>query len=340
MDGETIMVSIFDADQAIEARPCRLVHLPDGTRAALWRGLAWPVGSDDRIDIAGPAYPLLEGPPTPEPLFGIVDGTDEAWLVLDGTVALRDTVAGELREAGIEVLRSGPWLGDPVDGVAGSGFIRFVRPNAGDLRQTIGAILGGKIAAAAPEPEPAERVRALTVELIEARAALARVSPPLQTKQPNLANAEIENELDRLQRENNALIQEVAELRSELTAAQSARPQPGRPAGGRVQEEIAKVVAGLRPDLHFLRDSMTVLWGEFSDRGGLCRALHELGSGSMTGNWKRIQGAPGWWERRVSNGQDDSGRIYARPRQGRCDVLVSHKAQQGRDISWLARQAI
>jgi hypothetical protein len=60
----------------------------------------------------------------------------------------------------------------------------------------------------------------------------------------------------------------------------------------------------------------------------------------MTSKWKRIQGVPGWRERHVSNGQDDSGRIHAGPHQGRWDLLVSHKAQQDRDISWLAKQAI
>ena len=57
MGEEFIIVAIFDADQPVETRRCRLVHLPDDTRAALWRGLAWPIGTGDRIDVAGPAFP-------------------------------------------------------------------------------------------------------------------------------------------------------------------------------------------------------------------------------------------------------------------------------------------
>ncbi len=104
---ELIMVSIVDSDQPIETRPCRLVQLPDGTRAALWRGLAWPIARGDRIDIAGPAYPLLTQDPAAGRLFGLIDGAEEAWLVLEGSVTLRDAAAAALRRAGVAVLRSG-----------------------------------------------------------------------------------------------------------------------------------------------------------------------------------------------------------------------------------------
>src|SRR5579863_2954015 len=117
MDGEFIMVAIIDSDQLIETRRCRLVHLPDGTRAALWRGLAWPVSAGDRIDIAGPAFPLSAEDPPAGPNFGLIYGAEEAWLVLDGSVTVRDAAETALRHAGIAVLRSGPWLGDSVDGI-------------------------------------------------------------------------------------------------------------------------------------------------------------------------------------------------------------------------------
>jgi hypothetical protein len=338
MDDKTIMVSIFDADQQVEARACRLVYLPDGTRAALWRGLAWPIAAGERIDVSGPAFPLLQPSPNSAPLFGIIDGADEAWLILDGSVALRDTAAGVLREAGIDVLRSGPWLGDPIDGVVGSDFIRFARPKSDNLRETIGRVLAGKVTPAPPSPGPVERLRALTVELIEARAALARTPSRLEMERTGPALGAIEDELARVRQENAALLKHVTELQSELAAAQESRTQSSRPTPIRVQDEVAKIVAGLRPDLCFLRDSLTVLWGEFSDRGGLCRAFSELGSASLSSNWKRVRGASGWWERHVSNGQDDSGRIYAHSRDGGWDLLISHKAQQGRDISWLDAQ--
>ena len=90
--------------------------------------------------------------------------------------------------------------------------------------------------------------------------------------------------------------------------------------------------------MRFLRDSVTVLTIEYADRTGLYRAIAELGSDAVRGNWKRIRGAPGWWECHVSNGQDDSGRVYARNIAGVWQLLVSHKSQQSRDIDWLARQ--
>jgi hypothetical protein len=104
--------------------------------------------------------------------------------------------------------------------------------------------------------------------LIETRAALARATAEPQTSQANVPRAAITDELDRVQHENAVLFQAIAELQSQLAAAQSARPQTGRPSGARIQDEIAKILASLRPDPCFLRDRMTVLWGEFSDAAG------------------------------------------------------------------------
>jgi hypothetical protein len=333
---ELIMIEIVDSNQPIETRPCRLVHLPDGTRAALWRGLAWPIGKGDRIDIAGPAHPLLTQHLTSGPPFGLIDGAEEAWLVLEGSVTSRDAAAGALRQAGVAVLRSGPWLGEPVDGVAGTSFIRFVKPQTDDLRDSVAKILDGILALSPARPDPVDRVRALTIELMEAHAALARVQTT-QAEVPPDPSADIERELGGLRQENIALLQEIADLRRQLAEAAPVRPEPGR-ASGRLQDEISALVATVRPDLRFLRDSLTVLVGEFADRRSLYRAVAELDADTLGRSWKKIYGAPGWRERHVSDGQDDSGRIYARL-TGRCwDLLVSHKSQQARDVSWLARQ--
>ena len=80
-----------------------------------------------------------------------------------------------------------------------------------------------------------------------------------------------------------------------------------------------------------------MLTGEFADRRGLYRALIELGSDALGRPWKKMHAALGWWERHVSNGQDDSGRLYVRRAAGHWEVLVSHKSQQTRDLAWLAR---
>jgi hypothetical protein len=335
MGDEFIIVAIFDADQPVETRRCRLVHLPDDTRAALWRGLAWPIGTGDRIDVAGPAFPLLPQDPPAGPRFGVVDGDEEAWLVLEGSVTVRDAAASALRQAGVSVLRSGPWLGDPVDGVVGANFIRFARPQVSDLRQAIVKILENIVTAASARPEPADRMRALMVELMETRAAPARAqTAPSEPRRQLSANAEAE--LARVQRENAALLREITDLHGQLAEAPPARPGPNR-AAGRLQDEIATLLASLRPDLRFLRESVTVLTGEFADRRGLYRALIELGSDMLGRAWKKLRGAPGWWERHVSNGQDDAGRLYVRRAEGHWEVLVSHKSQQARDIAWLTR---
>jgi hypothetical protein len=335
MGDEFIIVTIFDADQPVETRRCRLVHLPDDTRAALWRGLAWPIGTGDRIDVAGPAFPLLPQDPPGSPRFGLVDGAEEAWLVLEGSVTVRDAAASALRHAGIAVLRSGPWLGDPVDGVVGANFIRFARPQVNDLRQAIAKILENTVTAASARPDPVDRMRALMVELMEARAALARAQTSPSGPRPQLS-AEAEAGLARVQQENAALLREIADLHGQLAEAPPARPQPNR-AAGRLQDEISTLLASVRPDLRFLRESVTVLIGEFADRRGLYRALIELGSDALGRAWKKMHAAPGWWERHVSNGQDDSGRLYVRRVERHWEVLVSHKSQQARDLGWLAR---
>ena len=57
MDDEFIMISIIDSGRRIETRRCRTAPLPDGSRGALWRGLVWPIGDGDRIELTGPAFP-------------------------------------------------------------------------------------------------------------------------------------------------------------------------------------------------------------------------------------------------------------------------------------------
>jgi hypothetical protein len=275
--------------------------------------------------------------PVPGSVFGLVEGAEEAWLVLDGPVTVRDAAAGALRQAGIAVLRSGPWLGDPVDGVIGTSFICFVRPQSGNLRDEVAEILDGILFPSPEKFDPADRVHALTVELAEARAAIARLKMSQAEARSTVAD-DNESELTSVRQENAALLQEIVDLRRQLAEPAASRPEPGR-AAGRLQSEISTLLETIRPDFRLLRDSLTVLAGEFADRRSLYRAILELDAGTLGHNWKRIQGAPGWWERHVSNGQDDSGRVYARRVQRRWDLLVSHKSQQSRDVSWLGKQS-
>jgi len=87
---------------------------------------------------------------------------------------------------------------------------------------------------------------------------------------------------------------------------------------------------------------LTVISAEFANRRTLYRTLQELQETKegRPANWKKVQGVDGWWERHMSNGQDDSGRAYAKwdGTERRWDVLISHKGEQARDMAWLARQ--
>jgi len=102
-----------------------------------------------------------------------------------------------------------------------------------------------------------------------------------------------------------------------------------------------RLITALR-DVPLVRDSVIVIAAEFSNRRALYRGLVELRSvnGRLPPTWKKLKGLDDWWERHISDGQDDAGRVYARLANSErvWDVLISHKSEQSRDIAWLARQ--
>jgi hypothetical protein len=87
------------------------------------------------------------------------------------------------------------------------------------------------------------------------------------------------------------------------------------------------------------RDTLDVAATEFLSRRGFYRALDERDRSTrgMPSAGKIVMGAPGRIERHVSQGQDDTGRPYARLDRAdrKWDVLVSHKGEQSRDIDGL-----
>lgn len=101
--------------------------------------------------------------------------------------------------------------------------------------------------------------------------------------------------------------------------------------------EIATVFANLLGRIDLLRDSAAVIAAEYGDRGAVYRALASVERGDdMANEWKKLRGAPGWWERHIPTGESDAGRIYAcLGGDRRWKVLISHKGQQARDIDWL-----
>ncbi len=336
-----VEVTIYDDVATLVTRKCRLVRLRDGRDAAVWRGLAFPVLFGDRIDVAGEAWPVPETASfanVPKP-FGVIDGPSEAYVLIAGGFIDAETAAGKLRLAGFEVLRTGRYLGDAVDHFDADWFVRFVRPvGATDLAQSLEQILGQR--AARPSPPAAEdtRARLLAAELVASRnreEAMRTELAGLRTEAGAGAAA-----ADRIAELQAALAAEQDRREAAENAAAAVEREPPSPPSGRIADEVRDVLTYLLPNIIMLRDSFKVITVEFAKRGMVWRALGELaGAKAIPRDWKKIRGADGWWERHLSDGRDDSGRIYARRSMASSwEVLISHKTEQVRDVAWLGRQ--
>ncbi|CAO3424926.1 hypothetical protein [Azospirillum doebereinerae] len=354
-----ISVSIYDGAQLLERRDCRTALLPDQRTAAIWRGLAYPLLDGERIDIAGEAVvpgsaPLpTPGTSRPDARFAVVEGVGEAYLLIQGSVIDREQAAARLAADGLTVLRHGRYLGDVVDGLAADWFVRFQTQPAArqSLADHIRTLLDGLLQPAEAPASMAElRLRLMEGELAQAKAAAASLKAEVARLRLALAEqaaASTQDDggevADRLRAELDDLQKALAEEAKHRIAAEALAlevPHPPRLlAAGRLKDEVAAVFAGLLPRIRLLRSSLDVAAVEFSDRRFLYGALAELANGAngTSPNWKKVKGADRWWERHISNGQDDTGRIYARlDAEGRdWEVLVSHKSEQPRDIIWL-----
>jgi hypothetical protein len=165
-------IVVRDGIGYLEARRCRMIALPDGRVGAIWRGLAYPVFDGNNIDIAGEAFfpsdciPAAGSPP--DRCFASIQGADEAYLLLSGPVAAREAAAASLRAAGVLVLRTGRYLGEPVDGLSADWFVRFEKRGWDEpLDELLARILGRQRASreAPPETAAAARLRPLQDEL-------------------------------------------------------------------------------------------------------------------------------------------------------------------------------
>jgi hypothetical protein len=339
---DELEVNIFDGEVALEMRRCALVRLPDGGAAAVWRGLAFPILPGDRIDATGSAYAIAETLPLAEntKAFAVIDGQSEAYVLVAGGFVEAETVAGKLRQARIEVLRTGRYFGEPVAELEADWFVRIVRPvGADDLAIALEPILGSQAARPPAVAVADPRARLLTAELFAARAREAKLLGDIARLRASIAETAPETERqaaefrDALEAERR--LRQAAEQAEKVVEGRSRPPQSGR-----IATEVQDVLAGLLPHLRMLRDSIDVVAAEFASRQGVWRALGELtAAGGVPRDWKRIRGADGWWERHLINGRDNTGRIYVRKSAGPTwDVLMSHKSEQQRDIAWLARQ--
>jgi hypothetical protein len=351
-----MMIAIFNGGQLFETRACEVVLLPDGRQGAIWRGLAYPLElPDHRIEMESEAFPPADcapsrAKPTARPNFAVIEGVDEAYILLPGTVADCEEAAHRLKASGYEVIRTGRYLGDPVEEFEADWFVRIIRPIGSNrsLAATLGETLGDRDAVQdSHKPLGEYRAQLIATELAstKAREAGLRVEiARLKLDATSAADTQFQIEelrlaidLEREARQQADLA--AAEAQNLLDAARQDRPPPR---AGKIKDEIDIVLATLIPEIRLMRDSLNVVAAEFSNRRALYRGLAELrmASGRMPPNWKKLKGLEQWWERHMSDGQDDAGRIYVRfsVTERLWDVLISHKSEQTRDIIWLSRQ--
>jgi hypothetical protein len=343
MESDFIETTICEGATILEKRKCRRVWLPDGAAGVIWQGLAFKLGIGDRIDVAANASPpgscrLWD---RSAEQFALIEGNTEAYVLLAGSAIECETVANKLREAKIEVLRTGRYLGDTVGEFEPDWFVRIApAADARDLRSRLEAILGLKTAVENAADTTSVRLRLLGAELLSAQAREASLKSEL-TRLRAITAATVDEA-----REQTALLEiavaEEKKIREKAEAALASLPTPARTVPApRLQAEIQTVAVTFLPNIVWLRDSMTVLAAEFANRRALWRLLGELTrcSGFPTG-WKKLKALDGWWESHVNTGHDDAGRIYARWRSESAvwELLVSQKTEQARDLAWLARR--
>lgn len=359
------LVRVLDGDQHLDDRVCQLVRLRDGGLAALWRGLAYPIGPGDVIDVSRDGVSRTEclpearssvATPAGTQRWTVVEGADEAWLLISGDVVQRDAAAARLRDAKLTVLRVGAWLGDPVDGIGADWFIRFVRPDASSLPGLLEPILGcaplRSSSGTETEPPAHLRLRLIETELIKARgqiAALAAELARLRSKEAETA-VQLASRLATLEADLAMAHEQLADASAPPPPATpppavAAPPPPALPharSPRRMQAEVETVLKCLLPHIRLLRDGPAVVAGEYRDRTSFYRAMGELQTAHprLPPAWFRVRGVEDWWERHVSNGDDDSGRTYARfsPAEKIWSVVVSFKEQQTRDLAWIRGQ--
>ena len=352
-----MMISIFNSGQLFETRECALVRLPDGREGAIWRGLAYPLElPEQRIEMGGEAFPPGDclhrdvSIQAPQTNFAVIEGVEEAYVLLSGPSLSCETAAGALKASGYDVIRTGRYLGDPVDGLEADWFIRISKPKdeAESLLVLLTEVLAGQAMGVHSHETFGEyRARLIAGELASAKAREAALRAEVAWLKLELTSSgRTQAEIDELR----AAIELERSLRQEADLAVFAAAQHANEARadrpvvppGKLKNEIEVVLETLLPGVRLIRDSLIVIAAEFSNRRALYRGLAELQivNGRLPPTWKKLKGLDAWWERHMSDGQDDAGRVYVRLRESDriWDVLISHKSEQSRDIAWLARQ--
>jgi hypothetical protein len=352
-----MMISIFNGPHLFETRECGLVRLPDGREGAVWRGLAYPLElPDGHIEMGSEAFPPGDclhrdaSIQTPQTNFAVIEGVEEAYVLLTGPSLACETAAGALKTSGYVVLRTGRYLGDPVDGLEADWFIRITKPR--DERDSLSVLLtkalaGQTLGVHNHETFGEYRARLIAGELAAIKAREAALGAEVNRLKLELTTGDqTQAEIDELRAaiELERSLRQEADLAAYVAAQLVNEPQADRPISspGKLKSEIEVVFETLLPEVRLIRDSLIVIAAEFSNRRALYRGLAELRivSGRLPPTWKKLKGLGEWWERHMSDGQDDAGRVYARLASSDrvWDVLISHKGEQARDLAWLGRQ--
>ena len=347
-----MLVSVFNGEMLLEQRKLRPVTLPSGQEGVIWRGLAYPCDESAKIQVEGVAYP--PGDCTPigalptrtqtTASWALIEGAEDSYIVVRGSVTDAEAIADALRGAGVAVIRVGRYLGDPVDGLVGDWFVRVGIGAETNGSNAIAAALQGFAPQHSSSGErPADqRLRLLAIELTAARQERDRLRSSVIDERLKAASA------------GEGVAAEIAELRTALAEEQRQRldletelastdsaPRLTVAPPAKLQDEVKHVFQVFLSRIKLVRDSLSFITAEMLTRTHLYRALLELNSGvdRMPPNWKKLRGVANCWERHVSTGQDDAGRIYARYEPGDQEwlVLVSHKGDQTRDLAWISK---
>jgi hypothetical protein len=271
--------------------------------------------------------------------------------MLRGSVTEAELASANLKNAGLQVARVGRYLGEEIAGFDADWFLRLTEDPTEEVQKKIAAALG-----ALPEwrDERGLRERLLAGELeralardAEAKAALSRLKAAQEqaalhgeAAAVSRATAEAERQLrEAAEAQAWQAQRRVGELEAERAALRSTPENRGDRA---IADEFDVVLEVLLPRVKLLRDSRDLVVFGYASRQGVYQALAEIDRSTreIPSAWKSVQGVSRWIERHVSDGQYNTGRVYARLDRSdrRWEVLISHKVEQNLDIDWLRRR--
>jgi len=322
-----------------------LLRLPDGSPGALRRGQVFRLGPEDTIDVDGefdvPAacLPFVEVQLSTPSADWALTQDDPPILLIRGDEAARDLMLCNIEAAGGRIYAVGPYLASSEDQAPLADW--FAMP-ADISRSQLEKSLEKEFTSRPPVQRTAEELLAAALE----RAFLLREALEHLRGEVADAAATISNMADRLQSAESAWLEETAAREAAenlVRAANEAVPPPpiedlSLPRSTRrAITDLSSDFQFLLPKLCFMRGSAEFLILSIQNREPILRILRSLqNSPDDLRHWKTIRGVSGWQERHFSNGQDNTGRIYARLRpDGVIDVLLSMKGLQDRDITWL-----